>query len=221
MAEWPATSALERNRSWRICRGSTLLFGVYGFGLFSPCVHAQTRAQVDLAVSVSMTPSTFVPNGHGTFTITVHNAGPDTAGTVFPDEKPIRALGSAFYVTTGPPPFDLVGITEGDCWLDRFVSEPLPDGRIFVAYDYYFGPIPAGESHSCTSDIYFDVSTTSNVPASWNVTPFNDDDINPANNRVDYVFRVRPVTISALSPIALLMLAFGLLLGVGFMRRRT
>lgn len=203
----------------RSARRGAFLWVLMG-ALASCCVwsweaHAQTRAQVDVSVSVGMTPLTFVPGGQGTFTITVHNAGPDAAGTIFPDEKPIRALGSAFIVTAKPPPFELVGISVGNCWLDRWVSEPLPDGNIVVAFDYYFGPIPAGESHSCTSEIYFNPSTTTDIPANWQVIAFNDDDVNPANNRADYVFRLRPVMVPVSSLVGLMFLALGLLALVG------
>jgi hypothetical protein len=180
-------------------------------------VGAQTHVQVDLSVSVSMTPPTFVPGGHGTFTVTVHNAGPDTAGSASPGLGGVAVFGSFFDVTTSPPPFYLVDFTDGDCWIDIFETEPLPDGSIALSYDYYFGAIPPGESRSCTSGIVFGPSTNSSFSTHWQLAGSpNYDDVNPANDRVDYVFRVRPTTIPALSSLPLVMLIFSLLLSAGW-----
>jgi hypothetical protein len=167
-----------------------------------------------------MTPPTFVPGGHGTFTMTVHNAGPDAAGTT--SFGNIRVYGNGFTVTTNPPPFELaIWPIEGDCSIERAVTEPLPDGNIGLVFIYYFGVIPAGESRSCSGGIDFYPSTRANFSTSWLVDGFpNNHDTNPANDRVDYVFRVRPTTIPALSPVGLVALALGLL-AAGLMRCRA
>jgi hypothetical protein len=185
-------------------------------GLFSIQAVAQTPAQVDLSVSVSMTPPTFVPGAHGTFTVTVNNAGPDAAGMA--GFGNVNVYSNSYIVTTQPPPFELgLWPVEGDCSTERFVTEPLPDGNIGLLFAVYFGVIPAGESRSCTIPITFYPSTRSSFSTHWQLASSpNFDDIDPANDYVDYVFHVHPVMVPVQSTTVLTILASGLLLIVGW-----
>ena len=185
------------------------------------CVSALAgeRAQVDLSVSVEMTPARFVPGGHNLFSVTVHNAGPDDAGSSNPDEKPVRVFGSTIvFLPEVGPPLEIVGVLSGDCWIDRY-SEPLPNGNWVIEFDYFFDPIAAGASRTCTSDIYFSAQAAAQIVTNWRVTSSNDTDPNPSNNRFDYTFvatqPVQAAPVPALSPTASLILGFGLLLSLG------
>ena len=165
-------------------------------------VTAGDAAQVDLSVDVALEPAYFEPGGEGTFTVTVHNAGPDPAGASNPGLGGIVVFGNDFVVTAQPPPFELVGFIEGECYIDRYLSEPLPDGSIVLAFDYYFGSIPPGESRSCVSGIQFHPSTVAMFDTSWRVYTANDVDIDPKNDAFAYQFRPAPQGTSIAVPAA-------------------
>jgi hypothetical protein len=206
-------------RRWLMAAMACLICGL------ATLAHAGERAQVDLSVGIDTMPAQFAPGGRGTFVLTVRNAGADAAGTIFPDEGPIVAYGNSFVVTRmQPPPFELFNALENDCFVDRWVSDMRPDGSVIVQFSYVLlGPILAGEFRTCTSDIAFDPTTTTDVSANWRVTSSNDNDTNPSNDRVDYTFVVAtpvpPASVSAGSHVASLLLGLGLLLAAGVQRR--
>ena len=186
---------------------------------------AGDRAQVDLSVSVSMAPATFTPGSQGIFSVSVHNAGPDAAGTVFPDEKPIRVYSSSIvFPPTQPPPLEILSVLTGNCWLDRF-SEPLPNGQWVVQFIFYFDPIAAGESRTCTNEVEFSLQANENIPTRWRVVPHNDQETNPDDNQVDYTFVAAQPTPPASVPAgtfpALVWLGLALLLSGGAAARRV
>jgi hypothetical protein len=177
---------------------------------------AGARPQVDLSVSVTTTPEPFVPGGIGSVTMTVHNAGPDTAGATVPNES-ISVIEDDFVVTTQPPPFEVRPPVTG-CWAERVESDWLPDGSIRVNFVFHFASIPAGESRVCTYNVEFYSSTQSSFSTGWLVHTANDDDINPDNDRFDYTFVAAPtqafIPVPTSSAISLLILSAGLLFAV-------
>jgi len=180
---------------------------------------AGTRPQVDLSLEVTTTPVPFMPGGHGTVTMTIHNAGPDTAGATIPNFDTIVVFEKGFIITTQPPPFT-IPVQGVGCIIDTAVTEPLPNGDIGLVYIFYFDPIAAGESRVCTYGINFFPFTRDSFATYWHVTSSNDDDTDPSNDRVDYVFQAPPDSIPALSWQWLIALGAGLLALAGFMRER-
>jgi len=185
---------------------------------------AGARPQVDLSVSVTTSPEPFVPGGIVTVTMTVHNAGPDTAGATLPNQRSIIILEKAYDIVDRPPPFVLLEPATG-CSAYAHVSEPIPGvpgGGIAFLFSYYFDAIGPGESRTCIYRVRFLPSTQEDFATDWLTTSPNDDDINPSNNRFDYTFVAAeppaPVAVPALSPASWFLLGFGLLLTPVFLR---
>lgn len=198
-----------------------------GFGLLTVPAGAGTRPQVDLSVSVTTTPVPFVPDGIGTVTMTVHNAGPETAGATLPGQRLVIVLEKPYDIVTQPPPFLLFEPAVG-CSAYAQESEPipgLPGGGITLLFSYYFDAIAPGESRTCTYRVQFLSSTQADFGTYWDTTSPNDDDINPSNDRFDYTF-IAPaapsmaVSVPALSVVGLCMLSVGLSLLTLLVRRR-
>jgi hypothetical protein len=132
----------------------------------------------------------------------------DTAGTVFPPGMPI--IVSSQFTAAGPRlPFAFQGVATGECVLQTYLSDSF--SPLFLYFDFFFGPIPAGESRSCTSDIYFDGSARTDMSLDWEVSVLGDNDTRRDNDTIEYVFRVRPVAIPVLSRMMLVVLALALL----------
>jgi hypothetical protein len=198
-------------------------------GAFLACVVscptvAGARPQVDLSVSVTTSPVPFVPGGIGTVTMTVHNAGPDTAGATRPNLRTIIVLEKAYDIVGSPPPFVLFEPATG-CSAYAQVTEPIPGvpgGGVAFLFSYYFDAIGPGESRTCVYRVQFLTSTQASFDTYWRTLTPNDDDVNPSNNRFDYRFIAAeppaPVAVSALSPISGLLLGIGLLLAALFVR---
>lgn len=182
---------------------------------------AGTRPQTDLSLSANMSPSTFSPGGRNTVELTLRNTGPDAAGSIPNRPLTLYVGGDGFYITNSPPPYEVVPPISG-CSVERFVSEPLPDGNIGMAFVYYFDAIPAGQSRTCTFDVVFHTSTTTSLPSGFYAFPnINDSDLNLANNRFDFVFvanrgPVSAAPVPAVSGPGLLSLVAGLILIVGW-----
>lgn len=193
-------------------------FGVaYGFGLFTIPAGAGTRPKVDLSVSVTTTPVPFVPGGIGTVTMTVHNAGPETAGATLPNQKLVIVLEKPYDIVTQPPPFLLFEPAVG-CSAYAQESEPipgLPGGGITLLFSYYFDAIAPGESRTCTYRVEFLPTTQADFATYWDTTSPNDDDIDQNNDRFNYTF-IAPAapsvsaSVPALSLVGLCMLCVGL-----------
>lgn len=202
----------------RLCWSSVFAIGV----MVCMSMPAFARAQIDLSVGIEMTPAVFAPGGHNQISVTVSNAGPDDAGTIFPEELPIHVYSNTFiFPMTESPPVEIVGVTSSGCWLNSY-SEPRGDGNWLLQFTYYFGPIPAGTSRTCTSDIYFSRRAPARIATFWFLSSPNDTDVNPDNDRIDYVFvRAQPAQVPALSPFAGLLLGLALLSMVRQMRSKA
>ena len=188
-------------------------------GLSSMQAIAGTRPQVDLAVSVYTTPVPFVPGGIATVTMTVHNAGPDAAGTVLPEQREIVVLEKSYNVVSQPPPFVLFEPATGCSAYSQYTEyiPGLPGGGISLLNSYYFDDIAAGSSRTCTYRIQFLLSTQESFSTYWHVIDSaNDDDINPSNDRFDYTF-IAPSGLSASIPVPMLSVASLLILGLGLL----
>lgn len=157
-------------------------------------VAAGTRPQVDLSVDVSVEPEQFVPGEISTVTMTVHNAGPDTAGDVLQGEPYIVVYEKPYDIVTGPPPFLIPDLSVGcAAYVEESEYIPgLPGGGITLMFTYWFEAIPAGQSRTCTYHVRFLPSTLDSFDTRWIVRTSNDDDINPDNDRFDYTFVAAP-----------------------------
>lgn len=179
--------------------------------------------QVDLSVSVAVSPPTFVPGGTSTVALTVHNAGPDAAGTTTATPS-VVVYGGDFVVTHQPPPYEVVVPASG-CGVERFVSEPLPDANIRLVFIYYFDTIAPGQSRTCTFDVQFDPSTVANVENDWEAMSF-DTDVNPSNNVLPYTFFSTPAApastaVPTLTTFGNVLLGLGLAIAAIGTRRRA
>lgn len=209
-------------------RAGTVIHLATALALFalSPVALAGERPQVDLSVHVTTTPEPFVPGDIATVTMTVYNAGPDTAGAVLPGESWIIIREKPYGIVDQPPPFLLFEPANGcSAYTDESEYNPsLPGGGISLLFSYWFDAIPAGQSRTCIYRIRFLPSTRMDFATYWRTTSPNDDDVNPSNNRFDYTFVAAPPTppapVPALSRPALLLLGSGALLAAMLVRRR-
>lgn len=178
--------------------------------------------QVDLSVVASTVPPTFTAGGRNTVALTVHNAGPDPAGTTTAPTPSVLVFGGDFVVTSQPPPYEVVVPADG-CGVERFVTEPLPDGNIRLVFVYYFDSIDAGQSRTCTFDVQFYPSTHESFGNRWQVGSF-DEETSPSDNTLDYAFIVAPASPSAVpdlpAPWVLLLASSMLVAGMDARRRR-
>jgi len=197
----------------RSVRISVLFAAACTLGMPSTLAVAGARPQVDLSVSVTMTPEPFVPGGIATVTMTVRNDGPEVAGATVPNQNTIIVFEKGYDITTQPPPYVLFEPGMG-CSAYAEESEPIfPGPHIFFGFSYWFGPIDPGDSRTCTYRLQLDPTTRQDFATYWIVHTTNDDDINPDNNRFDYAFVAGPPQpVPAASAIGLLTLSAGLLL---------
>lgn len=200
---------------------SSVKFGALLLLLSLP-VLAGTRPQVDLSLSIQASPKTFSPGGRSTVQLTLHNKGPSTAGTV---PGSLVVIQNQFIITTQPPAFEVATPISG-CGIERYVSEPAPDESIALIFIYYFDAIPAGQSRNCVFDVIFDATTVTSVPTGFFAYSAQDDETNPGDDRVDFVFVATPIAqaatpVPATSSLGVLALISGLLLAVGWQRTRT
>jgi hypothetical protein len=185
---------------------------------------AGTRPQVDLSVSVTTSPVPFVPGGIVTVTMTVHNAGPETAGAMLPNQQSIVILEKPYDLVDHAAPFVLFEPATG-CNAYAHVPDPIPGvpgGGLALLFTYYFDAIGPGQSRTCVYRLRILPSTQADIATYWETLNPNEDDINPSNNRFDYTFIAAeppaPVAVPALSPIAGFLLGIGLLLTPMFFR---
>ena len=159
-------------------------------------------------------------------TMTVHNAGPDTAGGVTPNDPYIVVYERPYDIVTRPPPFILPDPSIGcTAYVEESEYIPgLPGGGITLMFSYWFDAIPAGESRTCTYRIQFLPSTLESFETDWLVSSYaNDDDVDGSNNRFEYTFIAPPagsasIPVPMLSSASLLILGLGVLLMVNWKR---
>lgn len=184
----------ETTQMRSMCRARLNAFLVLVCAVGLSSAFAGTRPQVDLSVNVSVEPSQFVPGEISTVTMTVHNAGPDTAGNVLHGEPDIVVYEKPYDIVTRPPPFLIPDLSVGcTAYVEESEYIPgLPDGGITLMFTYWFEAIPAGQSRTCTYHVQFLSSTLDSFDTRWIVRTSNDDDINPENDRFDYTFVAAP-----------------------------
>lgn len=188
-----------------VCRDLLLALGL---ALVSSA-YAQAQSVVDVSVSVVTAPVPFLPGGTGTISLTVHNAGPDTA-TI----GDTTLTQSGFVITSTSPPYQDVSTSTPGCNFSHQVLGPNPMGLLVWQNFYSFGAILAGESRTCVFNVQFLASTTHSFSTSWILFPPNSIDTNPDNNRVDYTFIAIgdvPVPLPIASWPLLLLLGAGLI----------
>ncbi len=180
-----------------------------------------SQPNVDLSLGVSITPSEFTQNGRQTVSLTVYNAGPDVAGSIPGTSASIYVAEDAFYITdTISPPFNVVAPISG-CYVDTFITEPLPDNRVAFLYIFNFDPIAAGSSRTCTYDIAYYPGTRNSFPSGWTVYTVNDTDTNPTNDYLPNVFTAAPASVPAMSNFVTATLIFVVWLLGAFNARRV
>lgn len=180
--------------------------------------------QIDVSITVSVTPSAFQPGDRGTVTLTLHNAGPTAAGVAQPgpfgDQFANYVIGPGFRLPTTWDwgPFDILWSTVNGCVATYDVIGPGPPPDFFFAlvFQFYFEVIPPGESRVCTFDIQFLPEPFETFETRWSYTiSAAQEDTNPANNEVFYTIvagapYVPPVLVPSLSRWTLMGLAIGL-----------
>ena len=200
--------------------------------LFHPLVIAQTTTTVDLEVSATITPGTFIPPGTSALMdVTIVNHGPDTElnpevmSTWMLDRFP--PAGFAIFGTAATAP----------CEFFFWHIDPLPGDPLPIAIQLYPPPLSPGQSVTCQVRIDSMSLVEYSYTLGWDVVDglfgeWNDNviDADLSNNHVEFDLSfttlpeplAQPETISATSPIA--MAGFILLLaasaGVLFWWRR-
>lgn len=177
-------------------------------------------------MSVSVSPASFSPGSSATVTLTLHNAGPATAGsTTRPPHLANLVLQKGFRrePPLNRPPYAIP--TQGTgCFISYDIVGPLADLSFGWVWSFYFELIPAGESRTCTFPIQFYPTTTESFETFWVSSPLAPDP-NPGNDRAFYTFvagtpYVAPTPVPALAPSGLVTLILALM-GVGAWRKQT
>ena len=173
--------------------------------------------RADLAVSVVVSPLTVSPGGTATVWLTLHNAGPDTAGASQPDNPlPNLVLQRGFRLAQSSDrgPYEIQGPIAG-CVIAEDIVGPFADLSFGLVWSFYFPPILAGESRTCSFEIEFARQPLESFDTFWR-TATSSEDLNPSNNQIAYRFVVGNPTNLA-TPIPTLSLLAKLLLVVGLL----
>jgi hypothetical protein len=191
--------------------GRYLVLGASFAALLLIDVHvlAGERPRVDLSLDVTVSPRQFMPGSEHVVTLAVHNNGPDIAGAVLPDMTTIFVIEDQFYDADGGPPFEIRDPVVA-CRADKFLAEP----NVSVSFVFFFGPIPPGESRTCTYGLEIYPWIVASFPTGWQVYTPNDDDSDPSNDRVDFLFQPAgeaPAAVSTFSRLGALLLVTSLL----------
>jgi len=191
----------------RSARATVLPF-IFAVVLWANAWAGSSMPNVDLSLGVDITPSEFTPGGSQVVSLTVYNSGPDAAGTIPGTSESIYVLEDAFYVDEStPPPFEVVAPISG-CYIDRYITEPLPDNRIALLFIFNFEPIPPGGSRTCTYNIVYYSSTNQSFSSGWTVYTVNDTDTNPANDYLPNMYRAAPISVPTTSEFGLVALTY-------------
>lgn len=194
----------------------------------SVSVHADSpiHTHADLSLSLHVTPSSFAPGQLGTVRLTLHNAGPDAAGTIRPGPFANLVLQRGFRLESAYQrgPYEVVAPVSG-CFITYDIVGPYTDLSFGLVWSYYFEVVPAGESRTCTFDIRFADRPFSTFDTFWRSVSYPGEDQNVDNDRVDYTFIAAadlPVPVPASAFWAMAGLAVSLVsLGLRSMRDRS
>lgn len=178
-------------------------------------------AQIDVSISVSVTPSSFQPGERGTVTLTLENAGPDAAGVAQAGDPLANfVIGPGFRLPTTWDwgPFDILWSAVSGCVATYDVIGPGPPPDFFFAlvFQFYFEVIPPGESRVCTFDIQFLPEPFETFESKWTyVVRGTQQDTNPANNEIFYtIVAGAPYVPPEPAPVLSLWTLTGLALGM-------
>lgn len=190
--------------------------------------------QIDVSISVAVTPSAFQPGDQGTVTLSLQNYGPEPAGVVQPG--PFGELFANFVIGPGFAlanasewgPFDIVWESVSGCFAtyDIVGPGPPPNFSFGLIFQFYFEVVQPNQTRTCTFDVVFRPRPFETFESRWRYVPSGAQlDTNPANNEVFYTFvagttYAAPTPVPASSWITLVGLGSGLLL-LAFQRRRA
>ena len=175
----------------------------------------------DVTVSVVVTPSTFQPGSTGVIELTMHNNGPDTAGS-----NAYNLIDQKAFLSTPPAPrapyVVLPGVT--GCVVGGQFLGPNVDMLWGYIGTFAYPSIPAGESRTCRIPIQFLDQPLESFDTYWRIST-NPEDPDLSNNQVNYRFiaAAPPATpVPALDRWVILLTALGLLaLSARALRRRA
>jgi hypothetical protein len=164
---------------------------------------------IDLSIELNIEPVTeveFLQNG--TFTITVSNLGPDTAGGDSSSNFPISAYSNA--ITAHENGLQDLFIRQNTdinqaCFFIFSFGEPLPGGLPSIAYFFEYPEIPANDSITCYAKYLIGFEGGSR-DFSFNVRSFSDNETNLSNNTANITFRIKPKLIPSLNIWSLIIL---------------
>lgn len=164
---------------------------------------------IDLSIELNLEPTTEVEFLQtGTFSITVSNFGPDTAGGDSTSNFPVSAFTNEF--TEHENGFQDLYIgqdedIEQDCFFVLLFGEPLPGGLPSIVYGFAYPEIPANEFITCYGK-YLIAFENGSRDFSFNVRSFSDNETNLSNNTANFTFRIKPKSIPTLNFYAILIL---------------
>lgn len=168
---------------------SQLFFAItIGISAVASAAYGGGTPVADVWVSVEVTPSAFQPLSTGVIELTMHNNGPDTAGTGVSGGFGIEISQRAFLLTNPslPPPYLVLPGATG-CGVIHEVFGPNVNMLWGFIWSFYFPPIPAGEIRTCRIPIQFTAEPFQSFDTNWRIlsTP---EDPDLTNNTVNYRF---------------------------------
>ncbi|MCF6319920.1 MAG: hypothetical protein L3J83_11730, partial [Proteobacteria bacterium] len=163
---------------------------------------------IDLEITLEHQPLDNLNFGDiGQFSVTLTNHGPDEAGANSPVEKPIPASVILEVVENIGIPVDFAQDNSQPQECDFLLSfvEPRPPNPLVLVYEFYYPPIPAGESISCYG-LFLVLFNSGSRDIEWFTTyglfgPSGSGDIdpNPDNNFQTMNFGIQPIAVPTLS----------------------
>ncbi|MFK8010801.1 MAG: hypothetical protein AB8B80_02090 [Marinicellaceae bacterium] len=180
------------------------------------CLTYGYAGNVDLSLEINLDPITEVEFLQtGTFSITVSNLGPDTAGGDSTSNFPIAAISNGIFENKNGQQDLFIGQnTDLDqvCFFILAFGSPLPGGLPSVVYNFAYPKIPANESITCYGKYLVGFETGSR-DFTFTVRSFSDNETNLSNNTANFTFRIKPKTVPTLNFYAILILIV-LMIGV-------
>ncbi len=172
--------------------------------------------QIDLFLSSTVVPSPPHQAGQSvTVTLTLSNAGPDTAGASAPPNTPLPTVRASTTVRVNADnrlPVNFTPVVPTVCNFEPIPLDPIPGERAGIIFVVYFPNLPPGASQSCSLVATIDATTTSDFVTRWTASSLADVDGNPSNNGTDVAFGLSPRAVDGLSLPGLVVLSCGVLL---------